>query len=324
MSKVVLVGDIHVSDSPPVNTTETYTDDIISMLEWVNAYAFKQKADAIVWAGDVFDKKQANRNSHRLVQRMIELVRSSKVPIWCVTGNHDIANDRLDSLESQPLGVLYKSGLNELVGWHPELPVYGVPWQQHWEDPAEWSKAFDLWSSAHGEGEGDDYDVIREPALVVTHASIFPPGQEPIYEYVNLNDLAAAMDNHGSLFYGHIHDHHGVFEQGGVTFCNPGAISRGSLTESHLTREVKIAVWEAGVFTEVAVGNQKSSEDVFRITEGLEKKAAQLDLDAFLTDVGSSSLDISSTSSIVDHINSMEKVEPRIRRRAVQIVEQVG
>ena len=158
----------------------------------------------------------------------------------------------------------------------------------------------------------------------MTHASIFPKGKEPIYEYLDLDDLAIAMRYTGSLYYGHIHDYHGFFEHEGVTFGNVGAISRGSLTESHITRDVKIAIWEDGKFSEVSVGNQRPASEVLRISEGAEKKELKLDLDAFLADVDQSTLDISSTSSIISHVQSLDDVEPRIKKRAIAIVEQVS
>lgn len=321
MTKIVCVGDIHVMDRPPVNATESYTDDIIEMLKWVADYASNQKADAVVWAGDIFHHKQPSRTSHALVLKMIEVVKYHKVPLWIVTGNHDISNDIIMSVhEKQPLGVLLQSGAQELVGWHPTLPLFGVPWQQNWtthEDTA-W-EAFTDWR------EGNSFPV---PALAVTHAPIYPPGEaeKQLFELVpTMGDkgLSHAMGNEGYLYYGHIHEDHGIFEVEGVTYANMGAISRGSLHEYNLERGIKVAMWTEEGFTEVPVPHKPASE-VFRIVEAIELKTEKKNLDTFLAEVGSSTLDISSTGSVIEHIQGRTDVSPRVKKTAVEILEEVG
>lgn len=331
MTKILCVGDIHVMDKPPVNATESYTDDIIDMLKWVSEYATEQQADAVVWAGDIFHHKQPSRTSHALVLKMIDVVKAHKVPLIIVTGNHDISNDVLDSVhEKQPLGVLYAAGAIELDGWHPELPLYGVPWQQGWttnESAAQ--DAFELWQSAGGLDEGPEFaQVDLRHALAVTHAPIYPPGEaeKQLFELVPTmgeHGLSAAMGNVGYLYYGHIHEDHGIFEVEGVTYANMGAISRGSLHEYNLERSIKVALWTEDGFTEVPVPHKPAAE-VFRIAEAMEAKSEKLSLDKFLSDVGSSTLDISSTGSVIAHIRDREDIPARVKTTAIEILEHVS
>lgn len=339
MTKILVVGDIHVSDKPPINCTESYTDDIIEILHYVAGLEKRYGVDAVVWAGDVFDHKAPSKNSHALVLKMIAVVRAYR-SLWIVPGNHDISNDRLDSIhEKQPLGVLYAAGANELSGWHPELPLYGAPWQQDWE--ANLENAFIPWLMDPWRFEPDLDDINkmrpRDNCLAVTHATIFPPSMAEGVPYANLPaaDVAKAMGNSGSLYYGHIHDYHGVFEEGGVTFANVGAVSRGSLTESHTTREVKVVLWtdegfygsdEIGDygfdpgFNEIVVPHKPASE-VFRIQEGLDKKNQRLNMEQFLARVGSSTLAMSSTAAVVEHIRSRDDVSAAVKARSVEFLE---
>jgi Icc-related predicted phosphoesterase len=334
MTKILCVGDIHAMDRPPVNATETYMDDIIEMLLWTIDYAVEQGIPTIVWAGDIFHHKAPSRTSHALVLRMIKVVeyaRSKGIELICVTGNHDITNDRLESLERQPLGVLYAAGLRELVGWHEELPLFGVPWRQDWttnEDaPFE---AFAAWRSTLGVDNDDQPPMMEGPALAVTHAPIYPPGssveERKLFNLVPTqgeHGLAEAMGHTGFLYYGHIHEDHGIFEVEGVTFANMGAISRGSLTEYNVEREIKVAVWEVegeyAEFREVVVPHKPA-----KIEEAQERKEAQISLDAFLADVGSRTLDVSTTAAVVTHIREREDVPERVKKRAIEILEEVG
>ncbi len=337
--KVILVGDIHAMDKPPKNATDTYMDDIITMLMWIADYAKKHRIKTVIWAGDVFHHKKPSWTSHGLVLRMIQVVQYYKglgIDLRVVIGNHDITNDRLDSIEKQPLGVLIEAGLKELNGWHEDasLPIFGVPWRQDWttnEDAAKEAFAdwrLDAFPVADPNAEFDTGKDIPN-SLAVTHAPIYPPGEAEkqmftLVPTMGEHGISEAMLHNGYLYYGHIHEDHGIFEVEGVTYANMGAISRGSMTEYNIERQIKIAVWDSVKgFTEVVVPHKPAAE-VFKIEAAQEAKAATLSLDAFLAEVGTSTLDVSSTGSVIEHIKNMPAVEPRIKKRAIEIVESVN
>jgi Icc-related predicted phosphoesterase len=336
MTKILCVGDIHAMDRAPVNAAESYMDDIIEMLTWTIRLAAEQKYDAIVWAGDIFHHKSPSRTSHALVLRMISLIHLAKelgVELIAVTGNHDISNDVLASIqEKQPLGVLYAAGLRELVGWHKTLPLYGVPWRQDWttNENSAW-EAFKDWRQTSGPiiGEEDIVDPIDiTRALAVTHAPIYPPKEAENIQWelvptMGDKGISAAMGGEGFLYYGHIHEDHGIFKVRGVTYANMGAISRGSLHEYNLERQIKVALWTEDGFTEIVVPHKPASE-VFKIAQAEDKKTERRNLDEFLREIGSSSLDVSSTGSVVEHIRGREDVSPRVRKTAIEIVEEIG
>ena len=330
MTKIVCVGDIHVSDRAPVSATDSYTDDIVTMLKWVADEASRIEADAVVWAGDVFHHKAPSRNSHELVLKMIDVVKAHRVPLYCVTGNHDVQNGRIEDVhERQPLGVLYEAGLRELNGWADGLPLFGVPWRESWTEPGDPAKALAGW-------RGEDSENVQPPpeshelrrSLVVTHAPIYPPylADSQMFELVPLageGGLSEAMGNTGFLYYGHIHEDHGIFEVEGVTYANMGAISRGSLHEYNLARSIKVALWTPEGFTEIPVPH-KPAHEVFRLAEVEEEKGQRMSLEAFLAEVGSRQLEISSTGSVIEHIRGRADVSPGVKKRAIEILEEVG
>lgn len=326
MTQIICVGDIHVMDRPPVNATESYTDDIIEMLTWIANHAHETGVKTVVWAGDIFHHKQPSRTSHALVLRMIAVVKAYlalDIELIIVTGNHDISNDVLASVhEKQPLGVLLEAGAHELEGWHHTLPLYGVPWQQRWLHDGVAMDAFESWREDTARLQTD-----KSKCLAVTHAPIYPPSvaDNILFDLLPLaghHGLSEAMGNEGSLYYGHIHEDHGVFEVEGVTYANMGAISRGSLHEYNVTRTIKVALWEDGTFTEIPVPHKPASE-VFKIAQAEKVKAEKLSLDKFLSEVGSTSLDITSTGSVIAHINERPEIPAPVKAKAIQILEKV-
>lgn len=319
-SKILILGDIHLMDKPPRNCTDSYLDDILDILDFTARLEKSLDLDAVVWAGDVFHHKQPSRSSHRLVLKAIEAVKKYR-RLLIVTGNHDISNDRLESVpEQQPLGVLFEAGAEELDGWDDRggLPLFGVPWQQRWMEEGAIEDAFTLWRTA-------DSDVDLSRHLVVTHAPIFPPGQfeDQKFEVLHPSDFAAAMGGEGSLYYGHIHEDHGIYEVDGVTFSNLGAISRGSLTEYNQNRSIKAALWtpEDGFF-EIDLPHKPATE-VFLLEQATAVKDKKISDERFLEGIGSTRLEISSTGALIHHIQELDETRaPReVKKVAIEMLE---
>jgi DNA repair exonuclease SbcCD nuclease subunit len=301
----VLVNDIHLSDRPPASCTDTYVNDLFELLYQISILAQGQYA-RIILAGDVFHHKAPSRTSHGTVMRLIDWARDALVPVYAVVGNHDMQNDRVDSIGStQPLGVVFASGAIQMLdGWIEDGGddfVYGVPWQMSW-DKASVGLALEDFLD-----EGSPLRSNSAHSLVVTHAPLYPPGQELKFENFPAADFAEAMGNHGTVHYGHVHEPHGIYTVDGVQFSNPGALSRGSLHEHNLKRTPSVAVWDSdtGAIQHVEL-RARPADEVFRLTEIAEVKAAKLDLNAFLSQVQRTSLEVTSTAAVLDHVRKSQ------------------
>ena len=314
--KIMIVNDIHLSDRPPSSCTDSYLDDLFDLLAQTAALAAEHAVDAVVWAGDVFHHKAPSRTSHRTVLRAIEAIRAYPCPVYIVAGNHDVRYDRLSSIdESQPLGVLYQAGAINLRGWADQcpgggaLPLYGVPWLQDWETLPDELAAF----------TGRMPVEHRDQCLVVTHCSIFPPGQEPIYEHVLPATWAELLGGVGNVAYGHIHESHGVYVVGGTTFANFGALSRGSLHEYNLTREVSVTLWDqrAG-FSQLPLSYRPAAE-VYRLIEAAQARTASQEFTEFLTRIGTTTVDVTSVESVIYEMRTRDDLEPAL----IELVEEL-
>lgn len=319
--RCILVNDIHLSDRPPSSCTDTYLDDLFDLLYQITGLAAKTAAEHIILAGDIFHHKAPSRTSHATLIRLLDWAqhtRETASRVHAVLGNHDLSHDRVASIdETQPLGVALTSGVIELLdGWMDggsNAFVYGVPWQMTFDDQSVSDALEDyrtIWYS-------DD-----TPKLVVTHAPLYPPGQELPYEFYPVASWAAAMGNNGTVHYGHVHSPHGVYQWDGVTFSNSGALSRGSLTESNLTRDVQVAVWDSdtGLIEHVTLA-AKPAQDVFRLPEVNAQRAAQIDLTTFLGSVGQTQLSITSTESVIEHIRGLG-FEPDLEHLLTLLLEE--
>lgn len=294
----MIINDIHASAHPPSSCTDSYNDDLMELLAQTVRLAKDRKCGAVVWPGDVFHHKAPSRVPHWLVLRLIGVIRSYSCPVWIVPGNHDLQYDRLDSVHAtQPLGVLLSSGARLLNGWAYEpdgrraTALYGVPWQQHWTDEAV--------SAALA-----DYRARPDGSLIVTHAPLYPPGKELSFENYPARAFADAMGSgSGYVAYGHVHEPHGVWECEGKTFCNNGALSRGSLHEYNITRQVGVTLWDAQTCQfEFVPLDAKPADQVFRLREKREVTDMAGRLDDFLSGISHASLDSVSIEGVMDRI----------------------
>ncbi len=314
MPEYLLMGDIHLSDRPPSSCTDTYQDDIFAILDAVADIAHERKVTAVFWAGDIFHHKTPSRTSHRTIIRLIETARRfAPITVYVVPGNHDMLNDRLHSITAtQPLGVVIASGAVQLLdGWRGNGPAFGLPWLQRFTD--------DTVRDALA-----DYRIRDIDGLVITHAPLYPLGRELKYENYPVDRWADAMGNKGSVYYGHVHSPHGIHTTGGVTFCNPGAISRGSLDEHNLARGIQIASWstETREFELIDVPHKPAAE-VFRLAEAQQVKTSQRVFDEFMDSIGQARIDITSIEAVAAHIRSLH-ISDRLKQAALELLEEAA
>lgn len=301
--RALLVGDIHLSDRPPSVRTETYADDILAKLRFCVEQA-SEHADVLVLLGDVFHLKTPSKTSHRLVQRTAEILEQFRPTgftldrgpgrVLVVPGNHDMSQDRIESLPSQPLGTLALARNVELLdGFDATTGIYGLPYQ------SDWTVLPDLLADVGGS------------SLLATHAPIFPPGEEPPYDFVSADDWSHAMDQRSDtpVAYGHIHDPHGFYQAAGRWFCNNGAISRGSLHEQTVKRHPAVTLFDDDAdgcpFTSIPVPHRPAAE-VFRLAEHHDQVARADRLDAFLSDLGDVSLSALSLEEVLAHAETTD------------------
>lgn len=337
--KILLTSDIHLSDKSPSMCTESYLDDLFDLLRECSRQCLIRDARAFVIAGDLFDNKIPFRNSHKLVQMLISILKDFPCEVYIVPGNHDETGDKVQSVfTTQPLGIVYRSDAAKLLmewndsppseysefGGSEALPIFGVPWLAEWDykDKEEVrDQAVQNALVALTEDEGNE-----DPLLVVTHAPFFPPGQESPYENYPVNKFAKFVRNaveHSrkvSVFYGHIHDYHGSYmSDNGITFANSGALSRGSLSEYNLKRPIRLAEWDSntGEFDIFEI-NHKPAEEVFLLEKAAEIKKSQLEADSFLENVGTTVLEKSSTENVIN-IAREKNIHPRV----VKVIEKL-
>lgn len=315
--RILLVGDLHLADKPPSSCTDTYLDDLFDLLNQVAELS--NQAACVVFAGDIFHHKTPSRTSHQTVLRFIETLRKFKAPVFIVPGNHDMLGDRFESIkETQPLGSVFASGVVDCLDGPTPLgsknfPIFGVPWQQVWDD----NKTLEYFK-----GYRELLGNTARLHLMIAHAPVYPINKTNPWE-----DLGEAWWSErtgpGFVYFGHVHDQLGQWGKM-PAMCNNGALTRGSLTESNMTRPVGITWWDMrdGTF-EFQPLRYKPASEVFRLQEKVELVQAQEKLDEFLSEVGETELAVVSIEGIIAEIQAMNSLPDNLKKLAIEILEGV-
>lgn len=237
MGGILIINDVHIADRPPLGRIEGYTDQIMAKLEECRQLAREQGCDVTLWTGDFFHNKRPSFVSHALMQRLLDLLREWPGRKYIVVGNHDMSEAGMASLPRQPLGVLLRAGVLEL------LPEDGVTIEvggrkvyleaSHYADTME-PEHYAL----QGRGAAAKGADVR---IKVVHGAIMPPGADPPFEHINADKIPARADY---CFYGHIHDVHGTYAVDACTYVNFGSVGRVARTGENRKRAVSVALYD--------------------------------------------------------------------------------
>lgn len=241
--KGAFVGDQHNSDTSPPSRTDNYTEAILKKIEFILDYCDQKDILFVVFLGDMFHRKNPNLTSHWLVQRLIKLFNQyRRLRKFSLVGNHDFTTN-ISGLYRQPIYTLFESGALEPLGLNPEpillefdgfcVELAGKPYD-------------DSDSGTERAPEGYRIDWRREDSFKVAafHSTLLPDGKSFFGSWVNFGQVAPIV---GANLVGCGHYHPGydppVQQAHGITWCNPGAISRGTADDHNLTRQIKFCAY---------------------------------------------------------------------------------
>ena len=316
MLNLIFRTDLHVSDQNPVSWKGDYAGEGWSCIQQIGELAVKYRCQAVLDGGDYFHVKASSKNPHHIVARTAQLHRSYPCPVYSIPGNHDITWNNLDSLDKQPLGVLYAAGVFELLkdvtlktdGYRVRL--VGLPYSPH--------------------RKIEDFHVQKgeeDLLIVVAHvlAGEDPPSKveeffgEPVFRY---GDMIVGGGADAFLF-GHWHRDQGVVKLGRTYFINPGAVSRGTLSSENIDRQPKVILLSAGpnsplTIKEIPLAVSPSSE-VFDLEKKTQKQKEDADIDNFVERIRSDSM-FDSSISIEENVDSLDFAKD-VRERALHYLE---
>jgi DNA repair exonuclease SbcCD nuclease subunit len=317
--KILQINDPHFAERPPSKRTLSYTDDIFEKMEECIEISKQFLVDIVVIPGDIFHYKSGIRTSHRLVNRLSATFEKFPVPILVVPGNHDLLEDRIESVQSQPIGTL-AFVKNVTILPKGQLPLGRVQFR-----------------AIPGVSSVKPIDFFEDKgnfavSIIIAHAMIVPPGDRwyPL-EVIRPSALAGSAD---VILYGHNHIPADPHLMGGTLFVNPGAISRGTLSEEDLKRTPQVAIITIETSNEavqklvstnaqyIKLRSAKPTEVVYHMDVVSREEKTEEAMETFLASLGSSQVEMVTRESLQLAIDNAE-VDPVIKKTAKSILDAV-
>lgn len=244
---LVWITDIHLSDRPPGRRSEGYKAQIFDKLRQVAKISRDNKAICLV-GGDVFHIKNpfSKANTHALIRESVEVFGTFHGGrVYGCVGNHDIQFDRMDTLPSQPLGVLMEAGVYRALN-DDSLIIEANGEEGTWRTTIEtWDFQNQEETLAALKASGKRSDEV-EYRLGIVHASGCSGDTRdffgsPIIGYNQLKKLDFDI-----LLWGHDHSRTDTEQCGNVTHINLGSIARAALSMDEVERPVSAVLIKLG------------------------------------------------------------------------------
>lgn len=315
------LSDVHISDDPPRSRIDDFRGTILEKLEQTVKLSNKMGADAILIAGDLFNIKFPQRNSHGLIQDLMRVFSSSKSPVYMIEGNHDLYADRLESIKEQPLGDLFESGIvkqlrNQVLEKRGvKISLVGIPYNEHL-DPKKLTIP-------------DRDGCSSQICLLHAYASPIPGKlfREEIFGYRDFTHLGPDV-----FVFGHYHIDQGVSEVDGKWFINIGSLSRGTLTDERLDHKPQVGVIEVLVDQDITTHKItthhikiKPPEEIFDLQKHEEVKKEHQAIEQFVEKlIASGDLLNGPDKDVKDVLNGIPDLAKEIRDRAMHYIHKAG
>lgn len=107
MCNVLFIGDTHLKSNSPISRKDDYPRVILNKLRYLAKNADIYNCKTFLILGDVFDSPTVPLSYLSEVINTFKEIRDRGIEVYSIVGNHDIKNNRLDSLPSTALGILF-------------------------------------------------------------------------------------------------------------------------------------------------------------------------------------------------------------------------
>jgi DNA repair exonuclease SbcCD nuclease subunit len=316
------ITDIHLSAIPPGKRGEGYRAQIFSKLKFAKTLTHNVNGICLC-GGDIFHIKgsHSKANSLNMINEAIRMFGDFPTgKVYSATGNHDIQFDRMDTIPSQPLGVLVEAGVCHLLNYEPVIFTNETGTVKVSVETFDYASGVETLQAILNASPRPDVDY----RVGIVHASGVPGESrdrfgEWLIGYNQLKDIDFDL-----LLWGHDHSRTETATVGNVTHINLGSLARAALSSDEVERKIVVPVLtftpEKARIKEVEVPCLPI-EQVFRVDD---KTVIQVkdntEVKKFFSDMNESVDEIVSDDPVVI-IDSLCKDDPKLGELIKELCE---
>lgn len=288
MSKVLIIGDVHLSPRTPASRKDKYADTMISKLSSLSDLITKHNVEHLIFLGDLFNTKHMTLPYFIKCFTLFKDLHNTGVKLHLVIGNHDIYYNSESTMEESPIQILLDSDIFEnsdfTIGktsfhlFNYTIPVLNIPKVQN--------------------DQADSYNVL------IGHYFYNLGFNDD--EHTITKELAQSL-GYNSYILGHDHTVYSPVETKHYVVHRPGSFSRGTSHTSQMSRDsIQVILFDADELTYdyLDVPNVLPSKDVYKELASVSKMSFY-DMDMSLEKL-LSSLDFNNSSDIFSTLSTIE------------------
>lgn len=270
--RMVVFNDPHFSAKPPASRKSTYAQCMLRKLREIVQFCNDSEIDVLACTGDWFISKKPEFMPWWLISDLYQVL--SNLPLRCrfisVIGNHD-CETTLANFSQSPLFMLLEalkakySIETSIVYAGLSTPIVDIMVVNY--DAGSTTEGIVTASALfHDVEHVRRIILLHGPVINKTHWVVYPTAF--LEKAVQAEDLALA-NVADFVFYGDIHDYHGIYKIDNTTFVNLGSLARSTSRELDKTRPVLIALYdsETDLVQEIELEDVDPVEEVFRSEE---------------------------------------------------------
>lgn len=215
MKSILFIGDVHLDSQTPISRLDNYRELTINKLKSLLQLAIDNKAIAVVFTGDFFDKYDVPISYLNEVTDVFNMYKKNNIDVYTIIGNHETPYNKLEYFKNTPLSLLAKSGVVKLIentGINlGNVTLYGLNFTDNLKNIP--------------------VDNCENYSILIMHYALdnTVPG-----ESINTDELI----NFDLVVAGHDHMPYDVVKKGKTTFLRPGSFTRRTKDSYNLKRNI--------------------------------------------------------------------------------------
>ncbi|MBC7343905.1 MAG: metallophosphoesterase family protein [Clostridia bacterium] len=313
--KFLFFTDDHKRGNSPANRKDNFPQTLKNKLLEISRLIRELEVDYVLHGGDFFDNPAP---APHVCAEFLTIFQNFGVPIFAVSGNHDVYGHNPATIERTMLGLMDKLGIIKLL--QGTEPVYleknGIRVQltgtgYHW----------DLDS-----GEKSGYIIKKKDADVaihLVHGPLLDRSAWPGVSYTLIEDVLSTEAD--VTLAGHFHLGFPDTRHGNKYFLNPGALARLSNHPAEITRPVQVILIDLSSgrvnCRRITLSSAPPGNEVLDRTKTEEAAFREARLASFLKEVSQAGqfrrMDL---RHLLTQIASANNLEPEVREEALRQV----
>jgi DNA repair exonuclease SbcCD nuclease subunit len=224
MKKVIVVGDVHLDHRRVKSRIDNYMESSLIDFKETLKIAKREKADAIIYLGDIFDIQIVTPELESMVCNVLKCDEYGEpwpFKIYSLYGNHDVDNV-VSKLQKSSINILFASGLMINTNLIEEYSISCIQWAERVDEEIKLGLLKD-----------------NDSAIILAHAYIADKPNEFVSGTNCFNDIDLHEDTK-LVIAGHFHYAMDVVREDGKRFINPGSLSRRNYKNDDAERQVQV------------------------------------------------------------------------------------